>query len=286
MKHITLLLAGWLFISSACTKDETAPPATAEAKMLNISYGTDTRNKMDVYLPKDRSTATPFVILIHGGAWTGGNKEDMRGFQDLLLARGFGSVSMSYRYVGATVHYTELMEDVNKVVMYCVNKSGEWNIRNTKLIISGASAGAHMALLYGYKYDTGGRISGIVSMCGPTDLTDPVMLNYATTIGLAGPLNALAGATYVPNQPVDAKFAAASPLKQAINIPTLMFHGTADLTVPYSQAELLNNRLGQLNYTHKLVTLPGAGHDLGLNIPANVILIEAEFRAWIETYSR
>lgn len=286
MKYITLLLAGWLFLSSACTKENTTPPATAEAKMLDISYGADTRNKMDVYLPKDRSTATPFVILIHGGAWTGGNKEDMRGFQDLLLARGYGSVSISYRYVNANVHYGELMEDVHKAVMYCVNKSGDWNIRNTKFIISGVSAGGHMALLYGYKYDTGGRIGGIVSMCGPTDISDPAMLNYATTIGLAGPLNALAGATYILNQPVDAKFTAASPLKQVKNIPTLMVHGTADLTVPYAQAEALNNRLGQLGYIHKLVTLTGAGHDLGFSIPANVVLIEAAFRTWIETYGR
>jgi acetyl esterase/lipase len=287
MKHITLLLAGWLFVAAACTKSETpAPPATQEAKMLNISYGADARNKMDVYLPKDRNSATPFVILIHGGGWTTGDKADMRGFQDLLLARGFASMSMSYRFVNATVHYEELMQDVNRAINYCLDKSGEWNIRNTKLIIAGASAGAHMALLYGYKYDGGGKISGIVSMCGPTDLTDPVMLNYAASIGLSGVINALAGATYVSGQPLDAKFAAASPLKQAKNIPTLMFHGTADLTVPYSQAVLLNNHLTQLNYNHKLVTITGAGHDLGINVPANLILIEGEFRNWIETYSR
>lgn len=287
MKYITLILAGWLFVSSACTKSETpAPPATQEAKMLNISYGADTRNKMDVYLPKDRTTATPFVILIHGGGWTTGDKADMQGFQNLLLARGFASMSMGYRYVNATVHYTQLMEDVHKAVTYCASKAGEWNIRNTKFIISGASAGGHMALLYGYKYDTDNRVSGIISLSGPTDLTDPAMLNYATSVGLIGVINTLAGATYVPGQAIDPKFAAASPLKQAKNIPSLLIHGTADVVVPYSQAELLNNHLKQLNYNHKLVTITGAGHDLGLNVPANLVLIESEFRTWVETYSR
>lgn len=288
MKYITLILAGWLFVASACTKSENpAPPSsTEEAKMLNISYGADTRNKMDVYLPKNRTAATPFVILIHGGAWVAGNKEDFHPFQDFLLARGYASVSMNYRYVSTTVHYQQLMEDVDKAVSYCASKSGEWNIRSSRLIISGASAGAHMALLYGYKYDTGNRISGIIALSGPTDLTDPAMLNYAASIGLIGVLNALAGATYVAGQPVDPKFAAASPLKQAKNIPTLLMHGTADLTVPYSQAELLKNHLNQLGYTNKLITITGAGHDLGLNVPANLALVESEFRAWTETYSR
>ncbi|SIO51167.1 alpha/beta hydrolase [Chitinophaga niabensis] len=288
MKYITLILAGWLFVSSACTKSETPapPPSTEEAKMLNISYGADARNKMDVYLPKNRTAATPFVILIHGGAWIAGNKEDMHGFQDLLLTRGFASMSMSYRFVNATVHYEQLMEDVHKAVTYCASKSGEWNIRSTRIIISGASAGAHMALLYGYKYDADNRISGIISLAGPTDVSDPAMLNYAASIGLGGVINALAGATYVPGQPVDPKFAAASPLKQAKNIPSLLIHGTVDMTVPYSQAELLKNHLSQLGYTHKLVTIAGAGHDLGLAVPANLVLVESEFRTWVETYSR
>ncbi|MBK8496196.1 MAG: alpha/beta hydrolase [Chitinophagaceae bacterium] len=44
---------------------------------LNVAYGTDPLQKMDIYLPANRSVATTkVIILIHGGAWISGDKSE------------------------------------------------------------------------------------------------------------------------------------------------------------------------------------------------------------------
>lgn len=283
MKRKLLFLPLALLLFVACNDDDTKPSYEA-AKIFDVAYGPHARNRMDVYLPANRNEQTPFVVLIHGGAWTSGNKEDMRPFQDSLRARGIASMSMSYRYVNANTHYEELMEDVDRAVDLCAARAGEWHIRKDKYIISGASAGAHMSLLYGYKFYNEGRVGGLISLCGPTDFTDTVTLNYWATAGLGVVSTYLIGPAYVPGQPLDPKFSDVSPVTQVKPLPALLVHGTADVVVPYSQATTLRNKLQQQGVTHKLLTIPNAGHDLGLGNPATAQMIFNEFITWVNLY--
>ncbi len=46
----------------------------------NFQYGPNARNKMDAYMPAGRNLSTKIVLLIHGGGWSAGSKEDMAGF--------------------------------------------------------------------------------------------------------------------------------------------------------------------------------------------------------------
>ncbi len=286
MKWLIGLLTSIILLSACSKQGDTPVPVGQEAKLLNVEYGPYPRNRMDVYLPANRKTDAPFVVLIHGGAWVAGNKEDFKGTQEWLLQLGIGSVSMNYRYVDANTHFTELMDDVHKAVSYCAGKAGAWQIRDTRYILCGASAGAHMALLYGYHYDTEKRAGGIISMVGPTDFTSPAMLNNAVTVGLAQAVGWLVGAAYAPGQPLDAKFSAASPVYQVTNVPSLLMYGTVDNLVLYSQAEILSTKLKQLSIPYKLVTFPNEGHDLGLSKPANLLLAQTEMLNWINQYGK
>lgn len=281
------LLFFCLLFTAACTEKEPAKPSSGETvRLTNVAYGQHARHKMDVALPANRSEQTPVVVLIHGGAWMAGNKEDMKGFQDFLLQNGIASISINYRYADASLHYAALMEDVHKAVSLCAANAATWGIRNTRFIICGASAGAHLSLLYGYKYDSGGRISGIISMAGPTDLTNITMLNYAASVGLGTAIFNIVGAAYTGSQPLAPQFAEASPVHQLKNIPTLLIHGTADNVVLYSQAEILAAKLQQQTVTYKLVSLPNEGHDLGLGKPAVLQLVTTEIINWINKYGK
>jgi len=285
LKYSCLVL---LLIAAApgCRSSDRSSGDQAVRRHYNLSYGADSRHKMDVYLPEGRNDQTPFLVLVHGGAWVAGDKGAFNALQDSLMARGIASATINYRYASADVHYEQLMADVQAALDYCYRKRAEWNIRGSRYILCGASAGAHMSLLYSYSYNSGGRVSAVISAAGPTDITQPDWLNYAALLGLLDEIELMVGASYTPGQPLHPRFSAASPRFHISNIPTLLLHGTNDMTVPYNQSEILAADLASRGVPYKLVPFQGAGHDLGLGNPAYLQLLLTELESWCKTYGR
>ena len=287
---INIVVFGLMLLISSCTKDNNTSPDTAspqtEQKITNASYGSYDRNKMDVYLPENRDNNTPFVLLIHGGSWVSGNKSDMAAIQDSLLIRGIASASINYRYASGTVHYEELMDDVSNALSYCLTMADEWSIRKDKYVLGGVSAGAHMSLLYAHRFNTQHSVAAVISAAGPTDLTDVDWLNYTAIIGQLTNIQSMVGAQYYLGQPLDARFSAASPVKDVKDIPTLMIHGDNDLVVAYTQSQKMAAAMDNVGFNHKLVTIPGANHDLGISNPATASQIINEITLWVNTYGR
>ena len=94
---ITVLFLGGFFVSlTSCF----TPAPEGTVTHLNQSYGPNSRNKLDMYLPELRDTTTETVLLIHGGAWVGGDKSnaDLMNRRDVLLESGYAVASMNYRY--------------------------------------------------------------------------------------------------------------------------------------------------------------------------------------------
>jgi acetyl esterase/lipase len=79
-----LILILFILVFSSCKKDD-SPEQDLSVTMLNVSYGTNNQQKMDVYLPATRSTATTkVIIMIHGGGWNTGDKTDFNEYVDSL----------------------------------------------------------------------------------------------------------------------------------------------------------------------------------------------------------
>jgi acetyl esterase/lipase len=185
---------------------------------LNESYGKDPRNTITVVLPKNRDKKTPFILFLHGGAWTSGDKKDVAVIQLILSQQGIASAAINYRYASNTVHYKELMTDVGNAVTYIENSMDAWNIGKKKITIGGISAGAHMSLLYAYGYDTNNNISSVISMAGPTDISLTDMLDLAVKNRMIGFVNWLVNDTYTQGVAVSTKFKDASPITYVKNI--------------------------------------------------------------------
>jgi acetyl esterase/lipase len=65
----------------SCAKDEQPPvsiyPIDEDVILNDVSYGQDSKQQMNVYLPKNRnSKSSKFMVLIHGGAWSTGDKDE------------------------------------------------------------------------------------------------------------------------------------------------------------------------------------------------------------------
>ncbi len=282
MKKILVALA----ILAYCLPCFSQSTYLSAEKQLDVSYGSFPSSKMDLYLPVNRTKDTPFVIIIHGGGWVAGDKKSDRGAQQILLEQGIASANINYRFVDSlNIHYPQMIADIDSAVSYCAARSGEWNTRAKDFVFMGASAGGHLSLLYAY---TGRhKAKAIIAECAPVDLTDTTgILHNKTPKELQSIVFKMAGATYTPGKPVDPKFKASSPIYHVKNIPTLMVHGTEDPIVPYAQALMLRDKLQSKNIPNKLITIPGAGHDMNMKDLANRTMIYKEIVDWIWGYNK
>lgn len=255
-------------------------------KSFDTTYGTDKRNTMSVRLPDNITSETPMVLFMHGGAWTSGDKKDVAIVQEVFAKSNIASASINYRYASPTIHYTDLMKDVGNAVDYIQNHKTEWGLSGSKITIGGISAGAHMALLYTYAYDTNNDIDAVISLAGPTDLTNTEMLDTAVKNNMINFVQWLVNDTYTKGSPLGKNFAAVSPIKHIKNVPTLLIQGNKDSIVLYNQSTMLNTALEDAGIPHKLITIPGANHDLGLGNPKYATQIATETINWIKKYNK
>lgn len=268
------------------TTTQTNGKNNTEIVLRDVKYGTDARNTMNVFIPKGATSTTPFILFMHGGAWISGDKNDVAIVQLALGAQGIASASINYRYASKTVHYAELMSDVNTAVNYINDHGKDWNVDTSKIAIGGISAGAHMAMLYAYQYDNANRIDAVISMAGPTNLADPTVLDTSVKNKLIGGVENMVGAKYIAGKPLDQKFTNSSPINRVKNVPTLLIHGTGDTIVAYDQSVKMDAALAAAGIPHKLMSIAGANHDLGLGNPTTAKQIADEVVKWIKKYEK
>jgi acetyl esterase/lipase len=223
---------------------------------------------MDVYLPANRSTAsTKVLVMIHGGAWSSGDKADFSVLTNGMVITDtmknrlpdYAIFNINYRLsTGAANLFPTQENDVKSALQFIFDKSADYVISN-KYVLVGASAGAHLAMLQGYKYTAPVKPKAIVSFFGPSDLVD--MYNNPaggnTTLTLA--LGAVVGATPTGNP---ALYSSSSPVTYiAAGVPpTILLHGSNDPLVSASQSLAVKNKLTTAGVVNQYVLYPGKGH--------------------------
>ena len=119
---------------------------------MDVSYGSDAKQKMDIYLPPNRSsTKTKVLVLIHGGGWSGGDKVDFNNYI-VKLQQNFSDyaiANINYRLVGESVNYLLpfLTDDISNVLDHFAQNSAEYGIK-PEFVLCGTSAGGHLSMLY------------------------------------------------------------------------------------------------------------------------------------------
>ena len=227
--------------------------------MLNVSYGNSTQQKMDVYLPAGRSsTATKVIIMIHGGGWNTGDKSDFNEYVDSLKKRepAYAIFNLNYRLAKPPDLFPAQEQDIKAAVEFIYNKRSEFLISD-KFALIGASAGAHLALLQGYKYSTPVKPRAIVDFFGPTDLIE--LYNNPSNSLVQPLLVSVTGATPTSNNPL---YSQSSPINfiTSQSPPTMILHGGTDIIVPSAQSDLLNARLISAGVTRQYISYPAEGH--------------------------
>ena len=276
-----LLLFFTLLVISSCKKAEDPEPDMS-VTMLNVSYGTNAQQKMDVYLPATRSTnSTKVMIMIHGGGWNTGDKSDFDQYVDSLKKRepSYAIFNINYRLATSPDLFPAQEQDVKAAVEFIYNKRTEYGISD-KFVLLGASAGGHLALLQGYKQTAPLKVKAIVDFFGPTDLT--ALYNNPSN-PLVQPL--LAGVTGGTPTTHASLYQTSSPLSyvNAQSPPTLILQGGADIVVPSSQSSLLDTKLFISGVTHQYIFYPAEGHGwVGANLIDSFNKIQAFLAANVQ----
>lgn len=251
--------------------------------LLHLQYAAAKQNTLDLYLPGTYSETTPVIILLHGGAWMMGDNAYTDKTAKDLRNRGFVVANVDYRYVSTTVHCSDLLRDIDKALTFIQNKSSIYHYKHTGYHMAGISAGAHLALLYGYTSHK--SIKSIAALCPPTRLDEAETLNILQKSTLLKNVELLADASYIPGNKISRNFTAVSPYAHVKAIPTLLFHGDKDDLVPDAQSKYLYKVLTQKNLVAKFVAMQGKGHDCGMNQPDSEKQVLDEITKWITTYN-
>ncbi|MGN7988815.1 alpha/beta hydrolase fold domain-containing protein [Pedobacter sp. 22226] len=251
--------------------------------LLHLKYGSAAQNQLDLFLPATYNKNTAVVILLHGGAWMmGGNEYTDKTAKD-LRNRGFIVANVDYRYVSENVNGKDLLSDIDQALTFIQRKSVEYHFRSKGYHLAGISAGAHLALLYGYTSNK--DIRSITALCPPVRLDDPETMKALQKNNLVKNVELLAGAKYIPDQKISIKFTEVSPYKYVKAIPTLLFHGDKDELVPDNQSKFLFRLLTDKKLIARFIPMLGKGHDCGMNQPDSEKIVLDEIQRWVKKYN-
>ncbi len=249
-------------------------------KPVQYAYGANARQRVNLMLPqKAENTTVGLILFIHGGAWISG---DMSSYNDALKSAaklGYAAAALNYRYISDDIHCAELLDDIDAALATVKETAAKKNITINKVLLTGASAGAHLSLLYAYSRAKTAPITpaAVVSNCGPTQLSDPAFITGNAMGGTDAMLD-LAGKlvgvklTQEEYRTKTGNYSAwlaaadqASPVSyvNADTVPTVIAHGEKDAIVPYANAVLLDAKLTEAGVRHDFVSFPNSGHELG-----------------------
>lgn len=283
MKQLFFSLLLTVFMVSCQKESDNVSQQTAEQTIQNVSYGSDTAQRMDVYLPAGRTTTeTKLLVLIHGGAWSTGDKTDFNEYIPVFKQRlpGYAIINVNYRLAKfpSTNMFPTQENDIKAAFNAIVAKAEEYRFNKEKLAVLGASAGAHLALLQAYKNNSP-KIKAVVDMFGPTDMIG-IFSNASSNLEQLA-LQALLGGTPTTNP---GTYQSSSPINfvSVQSPPTLILHGALDPLVPLAQSNALKTKLEQANVPVQMVVYPSEGHGW---FGANLIDSYGRITAFLTTYN-
>jgi len=121
-------------------------------RVADVAYGTDARQRFDVYLPEGALPAhAPVIVMVHGGAWMVGNKAMPQVVENKAarwVTRGAVLVSVNYRLV-PQVGPLEQADDVARALAEVQRLAPAWGADPARVVLMGHSAGAHLVALLG-----------------------------------------------------------------------------------------------------------------------------------------
>lgn len=245
------------------------------AEATNVHYGKLQQQTLDIYSHgqwigspdywKPDSVAHPTLVYIHGGGWLGGNKESITPFIIAYLQKGWNVVNVEYRTGEGTAPMA--VDDCMEAIRWITRNAKNFNIDPGHMVISGESAGGHLALITGllnsipgsHKYYSGDslKIKAIVNWFGITDIAG--IDNFYRQQNQESNFASI----WVGNpKRMDSVSKVFSPVNRITSsTPAIIsIHGKMDSVVPYQQAVTFHELLKKEGIRNELVLIDDGKH--------------------------
>ena len=239
----------------------------------DVSYGSHERHKLDIFIPKNPKCTSGVILFIHGGGWVQGYKEghthDVRHFCNL----GYISATMNYRFVDENTTVYDELDDITQALKAIKTTSAKYGFDIEKSILSGGSAGSHLALLYAYTKAEEAPLTpvAVCVYCPPVDCAKPDFL-----MGISGEfedwkygvLSKCCGLEInkenLLKPPQQEALKRISPQEYITEtcVPTAIFHGRIDELILFSHIEKFINTLSEKSIENTLLVYENSGHAL------------------------
>ena len=209
--------------------------------------------QMDLFEPEGLKPTDhrPAVVFFFGGGWSGGSTKQFYQQAEAMAAQGMVAFSADYRVKGRnkTTPF-ECVKDGKSAIRWVRQHAAEFGIDPDRIVAAGGSAGGHVAACTGVieSHEESGEDTSISSVPNAMILFNPVL---DTTDKGYGARN------FNPEQQTE--ISPCHHVRKGI-VPTLVFHGTADKTVPFENAERFTRLMKEAGNECVLVPFEGKDH--------------------------
>jgi acetyl esterase/lipase len=150
-------------------------PSGTYRSELNVAYGNQARQQLDVYLPANITTDAPLVVFFYGGSWSRGSRGDYRFVGEALASAGIATVVADYR-LSPEVKWTAILEDCAAATGWAFANATRLGANARRLHLLGHSAGAYNAAMLALDprwlarvRRQPGDLAGWIGLAGPYD---------------------------------------------------------------------------------------------------------------------
>jgi acetyl esterase len=213
----------------------------------------DRELQMHVFEPAEFKPADQRAcfLTIHGGGWTGGAPPRMYPFAAHYAKLGMVGISLQYRLHSAKtgVSVFDCVKDVRTAMRYLHTHAAELGIDPKKIIVSGGSAGGHLAAATAMFEQVNEDSDDLAVKVTPAAL---VLLFPVIDTSKEGYGQAKIGERWQELSPAH-NVRAGLP-------PTITFHGTGDTVTPFAGAKVFHEAMLKLGNRSELDINEGGAH--------------------------
>ena len=205
---------------------------------------------LDIFTPPGSNAPRAAIIFFFGGAWRGGSTAQFHPQAQRLAERGMVAIAAEYRVKtrhGVTPR--ECVQDAKSAVRWVRAHAAELGVDPQRIAAGGGSAGGHLAAC-------------TALIAGLDETNEPAAISSKpAALVLFNPALDLTPDGFRPYVPAE-QAAELSPLLHVAPgaPPTIIFHGTADTTVPFAQAQRFTEAMQRAGNSCELVPYEGKQH--------------------------